>query len=207
MKVGWLEKYRAANKCIAAFALTLCFSLPAHAESLKEKLAELAPLTLHEGVNELKIGDRSVIIQHGKFAAENAWGADIYSVMVQESGHWQLARMDDGAAAKETNIVAVPHAEEDAISSVAFFLSKQEEGLYLLQTKRSGWKESPYDAVPAKFTLYQLQRDDDFGIYYLRPIASQTTKTRYCNSNTAAYHELGIQPTEGNEVHSCIGGQ
>lgn len=170
-------------------------------QTLRQTIDNLKPLKLNYGANNLKANGQKILIVRGAFAAETAWGGDCYNVLVDEGNRWQLARLDERLG-NETTIRSVPHTEEDAITSVSFLAPKNRSALYLLVTHRE-YQESPIDIVPAKFTLYILQRDDDFGIYYLHKLKSEMSKAKYCNSDSAAYHELGIPlPGDGEEL-SC----
>ncbi len=187
---------------------TLCIS-GVDAGTLKESVSTLQPLTLDYGVNTLKINNRNILIIRGAFVSETAWGGDGYTVLVDEGKRWQLAR-SGGELENEPVIWSVPHTEEDAITSISFMVprstddSKNADRLYLLKTLRR-YNVSSLDSVPAEFNLYILQPDADFGIFYFHKLESQMSKRSYCNSDTAAYHELGIPlPGDGKEF-ACAG--
>lgn len=185
------------------FILTLLFSQNAWAQPLKEMVSHLKPLTLDYGANNLDIGGNAVLIVRGAFVSEGAWGGDLYTVLIHDEGkRWQLARPDEGLA-NAVNIWSVPHTGEDTITSVWFMVPRDKNtALYLLKAHRS-YKHSPLDVVRAEFTLYTLRRDDDFGIYYLTKIASEKSKAKYCNADSAAYHELGIPLPGDGEEYRC----
>lgn len=193
----------------AFFALAVAGLNDAGAETLKQKISKLQPLTLQYGVNNITINKWNVLIVRGLFHSETAWDGDGYSVLIDEDGRWQFARIDEGAA-KEIIIWSVPHTEEDSITSINFFASGPANAanamanLYLLKTHRA-FKESPINSAPAEFTLYGLQRDEDFGIYYLRKLDASVSQKKYCNADAAAFHELGIPFPEGRADNSCPG--
>jgi hypothetical protein len=75
-------------------------------------------------------------------------------------------------------------------------------GLYVLKTHRH-YRENPSEAVPAEFTLYHMQRDDAFGIFYLRKMDMQISVSTYCSADVAAYREFGIALPQGVQEHDC----
>lgn len=176
----------------------------AYAGGVKDIISTLIPLPLNDVVTSLKIGHRNVRIITATFASEGAWGEDGYSVIVQDDGRWQYARREEGVA-REVVLWSAPHTGEDVITSLTFLIPKNTNpkrnipALYVLETQRD-IAEDVLAAVPVKLTLYSLQRDDDFGIFYLRPIANETSLAAYCNADFAAFHELGIPlPGDGTE--------
>lgn len=181
----------------------------AAAETLREKISMLEPLTLHYGANNIKINARDVLIVKGAFVSGTAWGGDGFSVLVDDGGRWQLARPDDGLG-NEVIIWSVPHTEEDSITSISFLVpkggnvTKSGDNLYLLKTHRN-YKEIPSEIVPAEFNFYILRRDEDFGIYMFEKLDSLVSGTKYCNADQAAFHELGIPLPDGAEEFICVG--
>jgi len=185
------------NKSITAYA----------DETLRNKISALEPLILHYGTNSLKVNNLDVLISKGVFVSEVAWGGDGYTTLVHEGKTWQLARLDERLR-NETTIWSVPHTQEDAITSISFLIPQKETtstitALYLLITHRD-YKHNPLDLSPVEFSLYILQPDKDFGIYYFHKLQSETSKAKYCNADSAAYHELGIPlPGDGTEF-PCV---
>jgi hypothetical protein len=191
------------------FAIIVFFCQSAHAESLKETVSKLEPLALHYGANTLQLNGHDLLIVRGKFENGDAWGGDAYTVLVkQDDGSWQLVRHEKGGwESVLTN--TQPHTEEDSITSISFLVPKEDTVskniivLYLLTTDRN-YKGSPIDIVPAEFTLDIVQPSNDFGIYYFHKLQSETSKAKYCNADSAAYHELGIPlPGDGKEF-PCV---
>ncbi|MEQ1888991.1 MAG: hypothetical protein ABL951_07405 [Alphaproteobacteria bacterium] len=179
------------------------------ADTLREKISRLEPLTLHYGVNSIKINARDVLLVKGAFVSETAWGGDGYSVLVDEGRIWQFARTDDGLE-NEVIIWSVPHTEEDSVTSISFLVPrggnaiKSGENLYLLRTHRN-YDVTPYEIVPAEFSLYILQRREDFGIYIFQKLESLVSSGKYCNAEQAAFHELGIPLPDAAEKSVCAG--
>ncbi|MDE3016593.1 MAG: hypothetical protein KGI29_06720 [Pseudomonadota bacterium] len=183
-------------------ALLCCHS--ASAESLKQTVSELKPLVLHYGANNLQWNGQDLLIVRGKFENGNAWGGDAYTVLVKKKdGSWQLVRHENGGW-EGVLTTTQPHTEEDSISAVSFLIPKKDTdsnitALYLLTTHRN-YKESPINIAPATFTLDVVRPDKDFGIYYFHKLESESSKARYCNADSAAYHELDIPlPGDGTE--------
>ncbi len=163
---------------------------------------------LNYGANHLQINGHEILITKGVFASENAWGGDGYTVLVHEPRGWQYARLDEEL---KNNVIiwSVPHTEEGSITAIHFMTPKianparNISNLYLLKTHRD-FNESPLDVVPAQFTLYMLQLDTDFNIYYLNKIAAAQSAGKYCNADSAAYHELGIPLPGDGEEYPCV---
>ena len=193
------------------FTAVLLVSQTAWADSLKETITHLnlRPLYVQYGANTLQLNGHGLLIVQGRFENGNAWGGDSYTVLVkQKDSRWQLVRHEQGGwESVLTN--NQPHTKEDSISSVSFLIPNNDTAsnitaLYLLTTNRD-YKDSPLDSVPAKFTLDIVQPDTDFGIYYFHKLTSETTKAKYCNADSAAFHELGIPlPGDGTEYPCMI---
>jgi hypothetical protein len=193
---------------IVALTLIAVASPGASAETLKEKVATLEVLPLEYGSNAIKVNGHNILIIKGAFKSEIARGGDGYFILVQDGGVWQLARYEDGKKDNDVVIWALPHTGEDSISSIHFMVSRGSASsknlaeLYLLKTTRH-YKITPTESALAEFTLSALHRDDDFGIYYLHTLKRMTSTIKYCNADSAAYHELGIPLLEGGNDFSC----
>lgn len=194
---------------------------PALALSLKQQIAVLDILRFDYGTNTLQVQGNDLQITKGDFNSEAAGEGDVYLILAKEKdrkiedSHWKVVRYFPGGP-KSILTITAPHTYEDSIMSVRFLVPKgQSSGkdfsdVYLLKAERDYLPFQPgseyereYETV-ATFTLYQLQRDDDFGIFYLKQVAAETSKKKYCNVDWAMYKELNVAlPDGGAEEYDC----
>lgn len=180
-------------KFLKLFIIIIClFSESAFAQALKEKIHELQPLEINYGVNILTINNKEIIITRGFFQTESAWGGDGYTVAIKEPKHFQMARFKSSKGLNnEVMVWAMPHTGEDSISTIRFFKSKNSEKLYMLKAHKN-FKNNITDNELCIFTLYELYKDNDFGIYYFDKIQNQQSTLKYNDTNKAIKSELGI---------------
>jgi hypothetical protein len=159
-----------------------------HAETLPQTVNNLKLLKLHYGANNVTINNQKILIVKGRVATGNAWEQDHYIVMEQYDDTWQIIHNEQ----ENDDVVAraVPHTGEDSISSVYFMVPKNSENLYLLEVARK-YKENPTEMVAADISLSILNHDE-FGASNFHKLQKMQSKEKYCNSDSAAYHELGI---------------
>lgn len=72
-----------------------------------------------------------------------------------------------------------------------YVLEGRRHRLFALKAERE-YQENPAQAALTRFTLYQLQKDEDFGIFYFIPKANELSKGLYDNSDCALKEELGL---------------
>ncbi len=174
-----------------------------YAKTLQETVSQLKILPVNYGVNSITVNHKNVVIIKGKLVTGTAWGQDHYIVMEQQKDGWQIARheknfLDDVIAR------AVPHTFEDSVASVHFLVpkskaaSKNLTALYLLTVSR---EYIPGKMTPVEMSLSALSnKNDELGTLYFNTLQSTTSKVKYCNSDSAAYHELQIPlPGDGKE--------
>lgn len=188
-------------------ALLACHAQYAQAEDLKRIINDLKPLTLHEGSNPLTINGYPAVIIKARRDDDTAWGGIGFTAIIHHQASWQYIRPTDSDA-KDVTVWSAPHTDEDAITSIVFMIPKgatpnNTTHLYLLKTHRA-YEESPLVSVPAKFSLYILKQDEDFGGFYMHLLKQELSKETYCDADTAAFHELSIALPAGKEAVPCI---
>jgi hypothetical protein len=203
-----MNNFIGLGKVITALML-LVFSVNcANAETLHKKVSNLQLIPLNYGTNNLHVTNKNILIIKGRLETGNAWAQDNYIVMSQQQNKWQIVQYNQG---KDNIIIrAIPHTGEDSISTVYFMKPKSDDNtnkiseLYLLQVSRK-YKESPVEFVPAELSLSILNHtNDDMGVLYFHNIQTISSKTKYCNADSAAYHELQIPlPGDGKEFR-CL---
>jgi hypothetical protein len=200
---------------LIVFLLVAIFALPARAETLQEQVDKLEVLSLPYGPTQLKVNNEDVLIVRGRFENGNAWGGDIYTVLVRQGNVWQIARHEEAALSgvlTETR----PHTDEDSIESIRFMVPKGAEksgnlpALYLLDASRnymtntSGVVDPNVLETRVTFTLDIMQREKDFGIVYLHELIKTSTKKNYCNVDWALNKELRIAfPDNNPDGYEC----
>lgn len=193
------------GKVTAALMLLVFSSHFANAETLQQKVSKLQLLPLNYGANNLKINNKNILIIKGRLKTGTAWEQDNYIVMEQQDNIWQVVQYEKQ---KPTDVIvrAVPHTVEDTISTVYFMAPKEAKDitkvseLYLMKVSRE-YKESTSESGHAKLSLSVLNHDnDDMGVLYFNNIQTISSKAKYCNADSAAYHELQIPlPVDGKE--------
>jgi len=200
----FMKNLKDFGKVTTTLMLLVFSSHFANAETLQQKISNLQLIPLNYGINKLQVNNKNILIIKGKLETGDAWAQDNYIIMAQQQNEWQIARF-----AQEKNdiiIRAMPHTGEDSISTVYFMKPKSDVGadkisdLYLLQVLRK-YKESPLESVPAELSLSVLNKDnDDVGVLYFNNVQTNSSKAKYCNADSAAYHELQIPlPGDGKE--------
>lgn len=161
------------------------------------------PLVLHRGVTTIPnfAGDgRDAMIALGWRDNGNAHGFDQFTVMMPPSRgeDWNIVGLERGDpnANFQNFIRDDPHTGEDNVTSVRFVRATfQGRSSILLVVADRHWEESIPEPARTTIDLYALKRSDgDVGEtsdYYKR-IASETLKTRYCDSDMALHVELGF---------------
>jgi hypothetical protein len=193
---------------LLVFFFILAFSFAARAETLKDTISELKTLPLSYGTNNLRIDGKETLIVRGNFNTETASGGDVYAVLVKDKNDWKLVRYDEGTRDSILTITS-PHTYEDSIISVRFLIPKESAdqdspALYLLKASRDYLidKNGNFDPNTRQtkviFTLYTLQRNTDFDIFYLHKLSSAQTTSKYCNADWAMNREFNIALPEKN---------
>jgi hypothetical protein len=185
MKVGFRELLLRNSLC---FLFIIFFTQSAFALSIKQTVKDFKVVPLNYGANNLKVGDKNFIITKGAFENGNAWGADVYFVLVKQKDSLQFVRLENIADLSQSIAINnTPHTGEDSVKSVYFLTSKN--ALYLLVAKR------PYKAEKATivtFTLHQVILDADFDIFYFKELAQEKSLKEYISIEKAIVQELGL---------------
>lgn len=176
-----------------------------YSEALPEKVSSLQILPLNYGANYFQVRNKGILIIKGRLKTGTAWEQDNYIVMEQQENIWQVVQYEKQ---KPTDVIvrAVPHTGEDTISTVYFMVPNEAKDitnvseLYLLKVSRE-YKESTSESGHAKLLLSVLNHDnDDMGVLYFNNIQTISSKAKYCNADSAAFHELQIPlPGDGKD--------
>ncbi len=196
------------NRYFYIIAILLLFNFcSASAADLSQTVNNLQILPVNYGANNITVNHKKLLIIKARLATGTAWEQDNYIVMQQQGETWQAAHNEING--KDDIIFrAVPHTGEDSISSVYFMTPKNSKrdvaDLYMLQVSRQ-YKESPQESVPARLSLMILNHEnDELGVLEFKEIANAVSKAKYCNSDSAAHHELGIKFSEDFEDPKCL---
>ena len=155
-----------------------------------------SPLRLRSGLNNISniAGDgRPGSISLTWRENGNAWGYDIYTVMVAGS----VATHDD-----QTSFVDQPHTGEDSIVSVRFAKGRYQNRttLFALVAKRDIVNSVPEPAKVEIKTYALVRNDAGLGTPYVFETVRKFSGSRlYCNAEMALKTELGL-PLSGSYV-------
>jgi len=200
------------------FVSLMNFSLPAFADSLKEKIGVLQVLPLKFGVNEFTVKGNKVMIVKGAHLSDTAGGGDTYQTLIEmkyphaiskENPFWQSVAVDDAGSFIDLQETA-PHTFEDALTSIQFLIEKNEVGsnnlssLYVFRSKRD-FPGVLTDPSFSRLSLYALKYSsaDIGGMVYFEPVGAMKTKKRYGSADCAAYIELGVALPAYIEKSAC----
>ena len=176
---------------------------------LKSRLKDLRPITLHAGANSIPTfaaDGRAALVTQGWRDNGNAWGFNVYQVMLPTKvggSDWNVVTL---GKRMETQISDQPHTGEDALASVRLAHGKLDgraETLLITATR----DVAPQGGVPeASSTMIEVQvlrknRDEEPGQArdYFEPAISFKTTKLYCHSDMALKQELGLALPKGYE--------
>jgi len=177
------------------------YSVLAEENTLRKSMSNLKVLPIEYGVNNFTLArpdnfesaNVNIIITRSELPSIAAGDGDIYTIMYKQEGNkWNLVQYKN----HKFNIITWPHTEEDAVSTIRFFVPKQTnsnnlEALYLLKAAR-GFKKSIVEAGIATFEIYKVSKNKDFGFMEFNKLETIKTKEKYCNIELALNKELGV---------------
>ena len=179
------------------------------AEAPPPAVANLRPLPLHSGVNQIDRlgpdGAAGLIILAWRDNG-NAWGYDVYTVLLPgEHGNWQIVGVERPGLHLEFNdtVNDAPHTGEDVIRAVRFVRGTvaDRSAVLLLEVNRA-WEETPYNPAPTTYDVYVLQGNEG-GVgrtqSYFRRILHRPMQGQYCHAEKALSAASGLPVRDGYE--------
>lgn len=160
----------------------------ASAESLKDKISNLNVIDVNYGVNNIVINNNNVIISKSKFLGETV-EMDGYTIQVQKDDFWQFIRFQNKKGLDNDVITWADNKENKVISKLFLKAQKTSKDLFMLEAKRL-LKNDSLAATAVLFSLYKMQKDNDFGIIYLKKISELKSIKKYLNSDEAISKEF-----------------
>lgn len=200
-----MKKNFLSRKIIFLVMLFVYIPQNGRANTLKELVHSLQILPVQYGENHFRINGKNLSVIKGKLITGNAWEQETYIVLLQQKDIWQIIANDKNDVVMAR---AIPHTGEDSISSVYFMIPKNVESfddihdLYLLTVLRK-YQVSPLEKVQAKFLLAKFE-SDELGMAYFQELKTFQSKNKYCNSDSASYHEFNIPLPYNGEEFPCL---
>ena len=192
--------------CVSRALLPALALLLGAADAPPPRVTELRPLALQSGINQVeRLGPdgRAGVITLAWRDNGNAWGYDLYTVLLPGKDGWQVVGVErPGQDAEFSDTIRdSPHTGEDAISAVRFArgLVDGHPATLLLEAVRA-WQDTPYDPAPASYNVYALvPNDDGVGqtVDYFKRVAHRDLPEPYCHAEMALSRGSGLPPRPG----------
>ena len=168
-------------------------------------VTNLSPLPLASGVNRverLAPDGRAGLITLAWRDNGNAWGYDVYTVMLQGPGPtWSLAGIELSNEEFADTIRDMPHTGEDVAMAVRFARAQVDgrSAVVLLRAVRD-WKDTPFDPASTRFEVFAL-RAGEVGTttQYFARVSTTNLPDRYCNAEMALARASGLPIRPGYE--------
>lgn len=188
-----------------AVSFALCaLSSSAGAAEPQERFSDIRPIELKAGLNTVHDftpsgGDGAILL--GWRGNGNAHGYNLYSVFDVSSGGANVVGFDNmtkKGGAFDDVIRDAPHTLEDYVRSIRFAKAKLDgkDGMFAFVATR---RLDPEEGIPGPslvdYTVYQLvDMQDNVGTTPLmfKPVATQTSTGKFCNSDMALFRQFGI---------------